>query len=212
MLANKTASCKKLRQIQHEKGEVMSHVSFENYWGNSRFSLKTAASYIHWALMSFLQVSDVMREKPGSVTKLMYQLFIALNRKEQQNLTSHAMEAMKSSQKMTLETANAEFYQNVSRHLVKVLKRCDLYTRPSENLLIIICSHHFNQRRSTIEILITNVCHFVAATTAVSTTSSSGYGGTGQELWQETAGQSWKSSESRVSREIFSVQRNHTDL
>ncbi|KAL5265353.1 hypothetical protein ACHWQZ_G006182 [Mnemiopsis leidyi] len=57
-------------------------------------------------------VSDVMREKPGSVTKLMYQLFIALNRKEQQNLTSHAMEAMKSSQKMTLETANAEFYQN----------------------------------------------------------------------------------------------------
>ena len=65
-------------------------------------------------IMLLSQVSDVMREKPGSVTKLMYQLFIALNRKEQQNLTSHAMEAMKSSQKMTLETANAEFYQNVS--------------------------------------------------------------------------------------------------
>ena len=63
-----------------------------------------------------------MREKPGSVTKLMYQLFIALNRKEQQNLTSHAMEAMKSSQKMTLETANAEFYQNVSY----VVKLCNL--------------------------------------------------------------------------------------
>ena len=42
-------------------------------------------------------------------------------RKEQQNLTSHAMEAMKSSQKMTLENANAEFYQNVSSYKQYIL-------------------------------------------------------------------------------------------
>ena len=63
-------------------------------------------------------VCDVMREKPGTATRLMYQLYIALNKKVQQNLTSHAMEAMKSTEKMKHEMANADIYQKRLRQKI----------------------------------------------------------------------------------------------
>ena len=70
---------------------------------------------------------DIMTEKPGTVTRVMYQLFIALNKKEKANLTGVAMETMRPAAPVKLEKVESLMYKEVllaTTHLLYYL--CDL--------------------------------------------------------------------------------------
>lgn len=54
-----------------------------------------------------------MTEQPGIATKLMYELFIALNKKEKNKLTGVAMETMRASAPAKLEKVESTIYKNV---------------------------------------------------------------------------------------------------
>jgi hypothetical protein len=54
-----------------------------------------------------------MQQKPGVATRLMYQLFVALHRKEKNNLTGVAMETMRPAAPVKLEAVESEMYKEV---------------------------------------------------------------------------------------------------
>ena len=56
---------------------------------------------------------DVMTEKHGTATKMLYQVFIALNKKEKNNLTGVAMETMRAPAPVKLENVQSEMYKEV---------------------------------------------------------------------------------------------------
>ena len=56
---------------------------------------------------------EIMTEKHGVATRLMYQLFVALNKKEKNNLTGAAMETMRPSAPVKLEGVESLIYKEV---------------------------------------------------------------------------------------------------
>ena len=56
---------------------------------------------------------DIMTEKYGVATRLMYQLFIALNKKENSNLTGVAIETMRPAAPVKLEGVERLIYKEV---------------------------------------------------------------------------------------------------
>ena len=56
---------------------------------------------------------EVMTEKHGVATRLMYQLFIALNKKEKNNLTGTAIETMRPAAPVKLEEVGSRMYTEV---------------------------------------------------------------------------------------------------
>ena len=71
-------------------------------------------------LLALLQVPfdtntarDVMTENHGATTKMLYQLFIALEKKEKSNLTGVAIEVMRAPAPVKLENAQSEMYKKV---------------------------------------------------------------------------------------------------
>ena len=56
---------------------------------------------------------DIMTEKHGVATRLMYQVFIALNKKEKANLTGVAMETMRPAAPAKLEGVESLMYKEV---------------------------------------------------------------------------------------------------
>ena len=56
---------------------------------------------------------DVMSEKHGAATRLMYQLFIALHNKEKSNLTGTAIETMRPAGPVKLENITSGIYKEV---------------------------------------------------------------------------------------------------
>ncbi len=65
---------------------------------------------------------EVMTEKHGTATRLLYQLFIALNRKEKSNLTGVAMETMRAPAPVKLENIQSTIYREVKYTFI--LKHC----------------------------------------------------------------------------------------
>jgi hypothetical protein len=59
-----------------------------------------------------------MNENHGAATKLLYQLFIALGRKAKKNLTGVAMETMRPSAPVKLETIESAIHKEVVTYLV----------------------------------------------------------------------------------------------
>jgi len=60
---------------------------------------------------------EVMREKQGTAAKLVYQLFVALNKKKTSNLTATAMEAMRPAAPAKLEAISSVLYKEASKML-----------------------------------------------------------------------------------------------
>ena len=56
---------------------------------------------------------DCMTEKYGIATRLMYQLFIALNKKQKNNLTGVAIETMRPAAPVKLEGVESVMYKEV---------------------------------------------------------------------------------------------------
>ena len=54
-----------------------------------------------------------MTEKHGTATRLMYQVFIALNKKDKANLTGTAMETMRPAGPVKLEAIESQIYKEV---------------------------------------------------------------------------------------------------
>ena len=61
---------------------------------------------------------DVMTEKHGTATKMLYQLFISLNKKEKNNLTGVAMESMRAPAPVKLENVQSEIYKEVNNNFL----------------------------------------------------------------------------------------------
>jgi len=59
---------------------------------------------------------DVMTERQGVATRLMYQLFVALNRKKQLQLTGQSLECMRPSGKVKLERIETGIFQERLKH------------------------------------------------------------------------------------------------
>jgi len=57
---------------------------------------------------------DVMTERHGVATRLMYQLFIALSKKQKNNLTGVAMETMRPPAPVKLENVESLMYKEVN--------------------------------------------------------------------------------------------------
>lgn len=57
---------------------------------------------------------DIMTAKQGVATRLMYQLFIALNKKQKANLTGVAMETMRPAAPVKLEGVESKIYKEVN--------------------------------------------------------------------------------------------------
>ena len=57
---------------------------------------------------------DIMTEKQSVATRLMYQVFIALNKKQKSNLTGVAMETMRPAAPVKLESVESMMYKEVS--------------------------------------------------------------------------------------------------
>ena len=57
-----------------------------------------------------------MNEKPGVATRLMYQLFVALERKKQRKLTGQSLECMRPSAKVKLEKIETGIFQQRLKH------------------------------------------------------------------------------------------------
>ena len=57
---------------------------------------------------------DIMTEKHGVATRLMYQLYIALNNKKKANLTGVAMESMRPAAPAKLNAVESGIYKEVS--------------------------------------------------------------------------------------------------
>lgn len=66
---------------------------------------------------------DVMTEKPGVATRLLYELFIALNRKEKAGLTGCAMETMRPRAPAKLESITCKMYKEVGCYSVYCIYR-----------------------------------------------------------------------------------------
>jgi len=62
---------------------------------------------------------DLMKQKPGAATKFCYELFVALNRKQQSGLTSVAMETMRPAAPARLDAINNQIYKDVSNVSVR---------------------------------------------------------------------------------------------
>ena len=60
---------------------------------------------------------DVMSEKQGVAAKLIYQLFVALNKKKKNNMTGTAMEAMRPAAPAKLEAISSVLYKEASKLL-----------------------------------------------------------------------------------------------
>ena len=60
---------------------------------------------------------DMMTEKFGVATRLMYQVFIGLHRKTKANLTGVAMETMRPAAPVKLEAVESVMYKEVSYRL-----------------------------------------------------------------------------------------------
>ena len=58
---------------------------------------------------------DMMTEKFGVATCVMYQLFVALNKKQKSNLTGVAMETMRPAAPVKLEGVESVIYREVGR-------------------------------------------------------------------------------------------------
>ena len=58
---------------------------------------------------------DMMTEKFGVATRVMYQLFVALNKKQKSNLTGVAMETMRPAAPVKLEGVESVLYREVGR-------------------------------------------------------------------------------------------------
>ena len=58
---------------------------------------------------------DMMTEKFGVATRIMYQLFVALNKKQKSNLTGVAMETMRPAAPVKLEGVESVLYREVRR-------------------------------------------------------------------------------------------------
>ena len=59
---------------------------------------------------------DIMTEKPGTITRVMYQLFVALSKKEKANLSGVAMETMRPAAPVKLEAVGSKIYKDVRSH------------------------------------------------------------------------------------------------
>lgn len=68
---------------------------------------------------------DIMTEKQGVATRLMYQLFIALNNKQKANLTGAAIETMRPAAPVKLENLERPIYQEVMK--TKILFFCQIF-------------------------------------------------------------------------------------
>ena len=60
---------------------------------------------------------DIMTEKPGTITRVMYQLFVALSKKEKANLSGVAMETMRPAAPVKLEAVGSKIYKEVKNHI-----------------------------------------------------------------------------------------------
>jgi hypothetical protein len=68
---------------------------------------------------------DIMTEKQGVATRLMYQVFIGLNKKQKAKLTGVAMETMRPAAPVKLEGVESKMYKEVSynfRQFVEMVK------------------------------------------------------------------------------------------
>ena len=60
-----------------------------------------------------MQAKEIIDGKPGVITRLMYQLFIALGKKTKMNLTGVAMETMRPSGPARLGNIESDLYREV---------------------------------------------------------------------------------------------------
>ncbi len=61
---------------------------------------------------------EIMQEKPGSITQLLYQMYIALTNKEKRNLTGAVMESMRPAAPVRLEQiCETKLYQKVGHSI-----------------------------------------------------------------------------------------------
>lgn len=70
---------------------------------------------------------DVMTEKHGVATRLMYQLYVALNNKKKSNLTGVAMETMRPAAPAKLNAVESGIYKEVSAFNNEILYSIDYY-------------------------------------------------------------------------------------
>ena len=56
---------------------------------------------------------DMMNERFGVATRIMYQLFVAMNKKQKSNLTGVAMETMRPAAPVKLESVGSVLYKDV---------------------------------------------------------------------------------------------------
>ena len=64
---------------------------------------------------------DIMTEKYGVATRLMYQLFIALNKKQKSNLTGVAIETMRAAAPVKLEGVERIMYKEVGGSVLEAV-------------------------------------------------------------------------------------------
>ena len=63
---------------------------------------------------------EIMQEKPGPITQLLYQMFIALTNKEKRNLTGPIIESLRPAAPVKLEqVCETKLFQNVRFNLKK---------------------------------------------------------------------------------------------
>jgi CH-like domain in sperm protein len=67
---------------------------------------------------------DVMNEKQGSAARLIYELFVALNKKKKKNLTGVAMETMRPAAPVKLDAISSVLYKEVNSCLSPLLIFC----------------------------------------------------------------------------------------
>lgn len=71
---------------------------------------------------------EIMQEKTGPITQLLYQMFIALTNKEKKNLTGPIMESMRPAAPVRLEqVCETKLYQKVTFSINFVSKRTNIF-------------------------------------------------------------------------------------
>jgi len=61
---------------------------------------------------------EVMNERQGTAPRLVYQLFVALNKKKKNELTATGVEAMRSAAPVKLDAISSVLYKEASKILV----------------------------------------------------------------------------------------------
>lgn len=88
-----------------------------------------------------------MNENHGAATKLLYQLFIALGRKAKKNLTGVAMETMRPSAPVKLESIESVIHKEV---LIRVHSTIVVFS--------IFCSLEYKYKRNYVVVYLNSIC------------------------------------------------------